>query len=303
MKIVLTGATGFIGRRLCRALAADGHELVALTRDPVSAQATVPELGAAHPWHAVREYAPREALEGADAVVHLAGESVAGRWTAAKKELIYETRALGTKHLVEVIAKLDRKPRVLVSASAIGYYGDRGEEKLSETSEPGDDFLARVCRDWEAQAMRAEEAGVRVVRPRIGIVLGPGGGALDAMLLPFKLGAGGPLGSGQQWWSWVHRDDVVGLIRHALAGELDGPVNATAPEPVRQRDFAKALGRVLKRPAFLPAPALALKLVLGEFSSELLGSKRVVPERAQQSGYAFAHPELEAALRDCLKRG
>lgn len=303
MKIVLTGATGFIGRRLCQALAADGHELVALTRDPASAQATVPELSAAHPWHAVREYAPREALEGTDAVVHLAGESVAGRWTAAKKELIYETRALGTKHLVEVIAKLDHKPRVLVSASAIGYYGDRGEEKLSETSEPGDDFLARVCRDWEAQAMRAEEAGVRVVRPRIGIVLGPGGGALDAMLLPFKLGAGGPLGSGRQWWSWIHRDDVAGLVRHALDGELSGPVNATAPGAVRQREFAKVLGRVLKRPAFLPAPALALKLVLGEFSTELLGSKRVVPERAQQSGYAFAHPELEAALRDCLKRG
>ncbi|MFB6285152.1 MAG: TIGR01777 family oxidoreductase [Candidatus Bipolaricaulia bacterium] len=302
MNILITGATGFIGSRLCEALAAAGDAPIALSRRPADAQQRVPALANAFAWSPMEEPPPQEALEGVDAVVHLAGENVSGRWTAEKKRAIRESRVQGTRHLVEALQQSESKPGVLVSASAVGIYGDRGDEELTEDAEPGSDFLADVCAAWEAEAQRAASNDVRVVNPRIGIVLGPNGGALQAMLTPFKLGAGGPLGSGQQWWPWVHREDVVGLIRHAIEhDDLQGPVNATAPSPARQRDFAKALGRVLGRPALMPAPAFALKLLLGEFSQELLGSQRVLPERAQAAGYTFQYPDLEPALQAILE--
>ncbi len=302
MKVLITGATGFIGSRLCEAFVADGHEPVALSRNPQGARRRVSALSDAYAWSPMDGPPPFEAFDGVDAVVHLAGESVSGRWTPEKKRAIRESRVQGTRHLVDALEQRDAKPSVLVSASAIGVYGDRGDQELTEDAEPGTDFLAQVCVDWEREAQRAEELGVRVVNPRIGIVLGPDGGALQAMLTPFKLGVGGPLGSGRQWWAWVHHDDVVGIIQHAVQNDdFQGPVNATAPTPARQRAFAKVLGRVLGRPAFMPAPAFALKLLLGEFSQELLGSKRVLPERAQQAGYAFGYPELEPALRAILE--
>ncbi len=293
MKILITGATGFLGRRVCEVLSQAGHTIVALSRDPTKAKQRVPALTEAFRWEALAE-----ALKSCDAVVHLAGETVAGRWTDEKKKAIRDSRVLGTRNLVESLTKLDSRPKVLISASAIGYYGDRGEETLTEDSPPGSDFLAQVCQAWESEAARAENFGIRVVRLRIGLVLGPGGGALQALMPIFKLGLGGPLGSGRQFWSWVHRDDVAGAILFALErDDLRGPINVTAPQPVRQREFAQILGHVLRRPAILPAPAFALKLILGEFASELLSSKKVLPQRLQQQGYQFRFAELEPALR------
>ena len=302
MKILITGATGFLGRRVCEALSQAGHTLIALSRDPHRAKQRVPSLQEAFAWNSLKELPPSRALEGCDAVIHLAGESVAGRWTDTKKASIRDSRVTGTRNLIETIAKLEARPKVLISASAIGYYGDRGEETLTEESAPGSDFLAQVCRDWEGEAARAENLGIRVVRVRIGLVLGPQGGALQALLPIFQVGLGGPLGSGRQFWSWVHRDDVVGAIRFALEREdLRGPINVTAPQPVRQREFAQILGHVLRRPVVLPTPAFALKIVLGEFASELLSSKRVLPQRLSQAGYRFRFAELEPALHEILK--
>jgi hypothetical protein len=303
MKVLVTGATGFLGRRLCERLHHEGHEIVALSRDPDRARERIPVLAGAHRWEALTAEPPREAFEGLPAVVHLAGETIAGRWTSAKKRKIYESRVDGTRYLVDGLAQLDadERPRVLISASAVGYYGDRGDELLTEDSPPGTGFLSKVCQDWQCEAQRAEEMGLRVVQLRFGIVLGRDGGALQTMLPLFKLGLGGPLGSGRQWWSWVHRDDVVGLIEFALQNEeLSGSANATAPEPVRQKEFARTLGRVLKRPAVLPAPAFALKLALGEFANELLASTRAIPKRAHELGYHFEYPELEGALCQIL---
>jgi len=280
-----------------------GDRLAALSRDAASARRRVPALEQIHTWDPLAGMPPEEAFEGVDAVVHLSGESVVGRWNEEKKRAIHDSRVLGTTNLVKGIASLKQKPKVLLSASAIGFYGDRGDEQLTEESPPGDDFLAETCQEWEKEAAKVEWVGVRSVRLRIGIVLADGGGALDAMLTPFKLGLGGPLGSGRQWWSWVHREDLIGLMLHLLAHEdFSGVVNGAAPSPARQKDFARVLGRVLHRPAFLPAPAFALKALLGGFASELLSSKRVLPKAAQQLGYAFQYPELEPALRQILGR-
>ncbi|MFQ5744185.1 MAG: TIGR01777 family oxidoreductase [Acidobacteriota bacterium] len=301
MRILISGATGFVGRRLCEVLGEAGNELTALSRHPEAAKRAVPQLTNAFLWSATDSPPPGESLAGVDAIVHLAGESVVGRWTARKTRAIRDSRVLGTRRLVDALAATQSPPRVLVAASAIGYYGDRGDEILKEDSPPGTDFLAQVCQGWEAEAARAGELGVRVVSLRIGVVLGPGGGALQAMLPPFRMGVGGPLGSGRQWWSWVQRDDLVGMIRFALDHqELTGPYNATSPEPMRQKDFGKVLGRVLHRPAFMPTPATALKILLGGFSSELLSSKRVLPSRMQQTGYEFRFPRLEPALSEAL---
>jgi uncharacterized protein (TIGR01777 family) len=303
MRILVTGATGFIGRRFVEECHVRGHNLVALSRDPEAAQRQVPLLENAHAWNPLQELPPQQAFTGVDAVVHLAGESVTGRWTEEKKRAIRDSRVSSTANLAKAIVRLETKPQVMVSASAIGYYGDRGEEELTEDSVPGNDFLADVCQQWEKESGKVEWAGVRSARVRIGIVLGPGGGALGAMLLPFKLGAGGPLGSGKQWWSWVHRDDLIGLILYLVEhADFSGSVNATAPAPARQKDFAKVLGSVLRRPALLPAPAFALKIVLGGFSAELLSSKRVLPKAAQALGFRFQHPQLEGALRQALGR-
>jgi hypothetical protein len=281
-------------------LHSQGHQVVALTRDTSAAKSRLPMLEAAHFWDPRSGPPPPEAFNGVDGTVNLAGEPVVGRWTETKKQAIRDSRVIGTENLVEGIAKANPRPKILVSASAIGFYGDRGDEELTEDSKPGNDFLADTSQRWETAANLARGHGVAVATPRIGIVVGPGGGALQAMLTPFKLGAGGPLGSGKQWWSWIHRDDLAGLILFLLGGGHDGVINATAPNPVRQKDFAKVLGAVLNRPAFMPAPAFALKIVLGGFSTELLSSKRVLPRRTQAAGYRFQYPDLRPALEQAL---
>ena len=298
-RILITGVTGFVGAPLAARLHETGHTLVGLSRNAVKARAKVPSLECAHDLDGARGGVSDDALHGVDAVVHLAGEPVAGRWTPEKRHKIESSRVEGTRRIVDAIERADPRPRTLICASAIGYYGDRGEETLTESSEPGDDFLARVCKGWEAEARRAGALGVRVVRLRIGLVMGDGGGALDAMLPLFKAGLGGRLGDGQQWWPWIHRDDVVGLVVHALETQtMQGVYNAVAPEPVRQGEFAKTLAEVLHRPAVVPAPAFAIKTVLGGFADELLASRRVVPERTLESGFAYRHTSLEEALRE-----
>lgn len=293
--VAITGASGFLGRRLREVLIQDGHELRLLGRSRPQT------LGAQERFFTCSltdAEPPAESLEGASAVIHLAGEPVAQRWNAAVKERIRNSRVDGTRHLVRALSTLPRRPELLVSASAIGYYGDTGEREVDESAPAGRDFLARVCVEWEREAVLAEALGVRVVRLRIGVVLGPDGGALAKMLPPFKLGAGGPLGSGRQWMSWVHRDDVVGLIRHAMATpSVQGPVNATAPEPVRNTEFTRELGKAVHRPAVLPVPGLALKLLFGEMAGSMLASQRVVPRATR---YAFAHPTLAEALRSIV---
>jgi uncharacterized protein (TIGR01777 family) len=236
-----------------------------------------------------------------EAVFHLAGEPVAqGRWTAAKKQRIRESRVLGTRNLVATIGNMLPRPRVLICASATGYYGDRGDELLEETSGSGQGFLAEVCRAWEAEALEAEKHGVRVVLARLGVVLAPRGGALERMLLPFRLGLGGKLGNGQQWMSWIHVDDAVGLLLHAAERkDLRGPLNVVSPTPVTNQDFTRRLAGALGRPALLAVPRLALNLALGEVSDVLLESQRVVPRVAQRAGYAFSYPDLESALAAC----
>lgn len=297
MRVLVTGAGGFVGRRLVSRLLGQGHTPSALSRRPEALRREVEGLEHVWPWQPLEGLPPGEALEGVDAVIHLAGEPVAGLWTEAKKRTIHDSRVAGTRHLVEGLLAATNPPRVLVSASAIGYYGNRGEAALIEEDAPTRDFLSLVCQSWEATAEKAAGGGVRVVTPRIGIVLGREGGALAAMLPVFKWGLGGRLGSGRQWWSWIHLDDLVELILWAAQEDaVEGPVNATAPHPVRQGEFARALGRALHRPAILPAPALILRLLAGGFSWELLSSKRVLPEKALESGFRFRYGRLEPAL-------
>jgi uncharacterized protein (TIGR01777 family) len=300
MKLIVTGGTGFIGRSLCQALAATGHELVVLTRNPRSS--TSPRLryvgwqpGSAGAW--VR------GVDGADGIAHLAGESlVARRWTAEQKARILTSRVGTTNALVEAISKAQHKPAVLVSASAIGYYGPHGDEILSEEAPPGSDFLATLCQQWERAAQAAQGFGVRVVRLRIGLVLARDGGALAKMLPPFRWGLGGPLGSGRQWVSWIHRDDLINLFRWALEdSRVAGILNATAPNPVTMREFAKTLGRVLHRPAMAPVPAFVLRLMFGEMAQMLLTGQRVVPDAATRLGYQFTYPRLVEALSACME--
>ncbi|MCH7481911.1 MAG: TIGR01777 family protein [Chloroflexi bacterium] len=301
MRVLIAGATGYIGRALTRSLTAAGHEVVGLSRYPLGAAHTVPELVAAHGWAPTEAEPPEEAWAGIEGVVNLVGEPIAGRWTDAKKREIYDTRIQATRNLVDGIRQLTHRPAVLVNASAIGYYGDRGEAELAESDPPGEGFLPGLVRDWEAAAASAEPLGVRVVRLRVGFLIGRDAPFLKPQMPLFRLGLGGPLGSGNQWWPWVHLDDVLGLYRRALEdGGMSGPVNATAPTPVRQRDFAKAVGRIVGRPALLPAPRFALRLVLGGFAAEVLDSRRVLSRAAEAAGYEFAYTELEPALREAL---
>jgi hypothetical protein len=251
-----------------------------------------------HPVSLRGDVRPQD-LEGCDAVIHLAGEPVAQRWTTAARERIRSSRIDGTRKLVA--AMKPNPPVTMISASAIGYYGSRGDEILTETSAAGDDFLAEIAEGWEREAMAAESFGVRVVRLRIAVVLGRGGGALEKMLLPFKLGIGGRIGSGSQWMSWIHLDDLVALIRFALEGKLTGPVNASAPEPVTNEEFTRELGRALHRPAILPVPAIALKLMFGEMSQVMLGSHRVIPEVALGAGFTFRFSVLRDAFASILR--
>lgn len=296
MTILVTGSTGFIGTALVQYLRTGGHVVRRLVR------------GAAHGPDEVSwmpgESINRDGLIGLDGVIHLAGEPIMGRWTEAKKQAIYHSRIDGTRTLCEALAKLGDRPPVLVSVSASGYYGSRGDTLLTEAGDSGNDFLARVCRDWEAACDPARDAGLRVVHPRLGLVLDPSGGALGAMLPLFKLGAGGPLGSGQQWWSWITRDDVLDVLLAALTDDrLDGPINAVTPHPVRNEDFTRVLGRVLNRPTVLRAPAFAMRLALGEAADEmLLASQRLQPARLQAIDHPWRRTELEPALRHLLGR-
>ncbi len=298
--ILITGATGFIGQELCASLQQAGHELVVLTRRPDEASALLPEGTRFFHWENHETIPPAEAFAGINAVIHLSGETVVGRWNANKKKAIHDTRVVGTANLVQGMQAAGATPEVFISASAIGYYGDRGDEELTEFEPAGDDFLADVCSGWEAAAREAESDATRGVQLRIGVVLGHGGGAVASMKTPFKLFCGGPVGNGRQWWSWVHRADVIGLIQYALDNPVQGALNATSPEPARQKDFAKAMGRAMKRPAFMPAPAFAIKAALGGFSTELLSSKRVLANRAVELGYTFQYPDLDAALAEVL---
>jgi hypothetical protein len=298
-RILVTGASGLVGRRLCAELEAAGAKVIRAVRGAVQ--------DPAHEVHWNPETYTIDAarLEGVDGVVHLAGENIAGgRWTESFKQKIRDSRVNGTRLISETIAKLAAKPKALVCASAIGYYGSRGDETLSESATPGNDFLARVCQEWEQACQPAREAGIRVVNVRIGVVLSSEGGALRQMLTPFKLGVGGKVGSGEQYMSWVAIDDVVGAIVFALANShLEGPVNLAAPGPVTNLEFTKTLGRVLRRPTIVPAPAFGLRLAFGEMADALLlSSTRVTPQRLQAAGYRFRQPELEGALRHLLGR-
>lgn len=302
MNVVITGATGLVGSALVSFLTSGGHRVTRMGR--TAAQAPPPGVTDSV-WSPNSGRIDRSVLEGADAVVHLAGENIAaGRWTSAQKARIRDSRVKGTRVLCEAIAGLSNPPRVLVSASAIGWYGNRGDEVLTEESSSGTGFLADVCRDWEAEVEPAEKTGVRVVRLRIGVVLSPRGGALAKMLTPFKLGVGGVIGSGRQHMSWISLDDLVGAIHHALVTEsLRGPVNAVSPHPVTQREFTKMLGRVLSRPTVFPMPAGVARVLFGEMAEELLlSSARILPGQLQASGFKFRQPELEGALRHLLGR-
>jgi uncharacterized protein (TIGR01777 family) len=298
VKIAITGASGLIGRRLLKILAREGHTLHALSRH---AGANLPPGVRLSVWDPRKEEPPEEALREADAVVHLAGENVAQRWTADARRRILESREASTRSLVRALAKLPRRPSVLVCASAVGYYGSRGDETLTEASAPGTGFLTDVCVAWEREAQAAEALGMRVARMRTGVALDPRGGALKKMLPPFRMGAGGKLGGGRQWMSWIHLDDLAALYRFALENPIAGPVNAVAPQPVANADFTRELARALHRPALFPVPKLALRLLFGEMSEMLLASQRAVPQAAEAAGFRFRFPELRPALADLLK--
>jgi uncharacterized protein (TIGR01777 family) len=290
--ILVTGATGFIGRRLCEVLSAYGHHVIALVRDPASAQFRPP-------FTLITDLDQIADGESIDAIVNLAGEPISnGPWTKAKRERIVRSRLDMTGNVLRLIARLDRRPEVLINGSAIGWYGLRGDEPLSETGSSSPCFSHDICAAWEQAASRAGQLGTRVVLLRIGLVLGSQGGMLSRLLTPFEWGGGGPIGSGRQWMSWIERDDLVRLIVHAIARpELSGPLNATAPHPVRNEQFTKALGRALHRPSFLRVPAAPLRLALGDFATELLlGGQRVVPQKALASGFVFHHPDIDGAL-------
>jgi uncharacterized protein (TIGR01777 family) len=298
MNITISGASGLIGRRLLKSLAAEGHSLHALSRHAGTNMPAGVKLSA---WDPVRAEPPADSLRDADAVIHLAGEPVAQRWTEEVKRKIRDSRVGSTNNLVQALAKLTTRPKTLICASAIGYYGSRGDETLTESSPPGSDYLAEVCQAWEKAAQDAESLGMRVVRVRTGLVLDMRGGALPRMLPPFKLGIGGKLGSGRQWTSWIHIEDLAGIFHLALAAPIQGPVNGVAPNPVTNADFTRALGATVKRPAILPVPGMALGLLFGEMSDVLLASQRVLPKAAEEAGYRFRFPHVGAALADLLK--
>lgn len=301
MKVAVTGATGFVGRRLVERLLERGDQVVAFSRDAAKAKQILPGVEAV-------TYQPtvsgdwQQAVDGCDAVVNLAGEPIGEkRWTPSQKQQILESRQLGTRKIVEAIAQAQQKPQVLVNASAVGYYGTSETARFDETSPAGDDFLAKVCQAWEAEAQAVTATGTRLVILRFGIVLGPGG-AIAKMLPIFQLFAGGPIGSGRQWFSWIQREDLVSLILMAIdQPRLSGTYNATAPQPVRMNELSQILGQVLKRPSWLPVPGFALEALLGEGAQVVLNGQQVLPARLLQEGVQFQYPELKAALAQFLR--
>jgi len=297
MRILISGASGFLGSALAAHLEGAGHEVTRLVRRP---SASAHEIA----WDPARGALDAAAVEGFDGVVNLSGERIAGRWSKARKQRLWNSRVESTRLLSETLARLERRPNVLVSMSATGFYGDRGDEELTESSREGKGFLSRLARAWEQAADPARRAGVRIVHPRAGIVLAAHGGALARLLPPFRLGVGGPIGAGRAWWSWIALPDALAAFEFALRHEtLSGPVNFVVPGPVRNAEFARALGRALSRPALLPVPAAALRLAFGELADEaLLSSARVVPAKLLAAGHAFRFPRLDEALRDALGR-
>ncbi|WP_017655168.1 TIGR01777 family oxidoreductase [Fortiea contorta] len=306
MKVAVTGATGFVGSRLVERLHQEGHRVLVLTRNTASAQRVFPSESFTNVE--ILAYTPtvsgswQDAIALCDAVVNLAGEPIAEeRWTPAHQQEILNSRQLGTQKIVEAIVKANPKPSVLINASAIGYYGTSETATFDENSHAGNDFLAQVCQAWEAEAAKVKDAGVRLVIFRLGIVLGLGG-ALGKMITPFKLFAGGPIGSGRQWFSWIHLDDLVNLILQALTkSEIEGVYNGTAPHPVRMADLAQAMGQVMGRPSWLPVPAFALEALLGDGAKVVLEGQQVIPKRTLESGFEYQYPQLLSALKEILK--
>jgi uncharacterized protein (TIGR01777 family) len=307
MKFFITGGTGLVGGRLIPKLCQRGHSVVALTRRPAVARERFGNTCTAVEGDPMQVGAWMDAVADCDAVIHLAGENIfAHRWSDTFKALLRDSRIKGTEHIVQALARKPTtaagSPKVLVNASAIGYYGPRGDEELDEDSSRGNDFLAQLCVDWESAALSARDRGVRVAIVRVGVVLDKAGGALAKMLTPFKLGAGGPVGSGKQWMSWIHIDDLTDLFIFAAENAAaSGPLNGTAPQPVTNKDFGKALGRVLGRPSFMPTPTFALRVMLGEVAEVISTGQRVLPRKPLALGFTFKFPEIEAALRDVLR--
>ncbi|CAN5317727.1 hypothetical protein BH18ACT5_BH18ACT5_18100 [soil metagenome] len=296
MKVLITGGTGFIGSALVGRLQQEGHATFILTRPGGKS----PTSAASFEWDYQTGPPPAEVWDGVDGVVNLAGEPAQGRWTEAKKARIKQSRVGTTNALIEGMSKLTTRPEVMISASSIGYYGDRGDEILSEEANAGTDFVASVWREAEGAAKAAERIGVNVALTRFGIVLAPDGPAIARLKLVGSLGLLGPIGGGRQWWAWVHRDDVVGFIIHALTNRLVGAFNVVAPDGRRQRDWAATMARVMHRPGFIPAPGFAVRAIIGGFATELLASRHVIPEATQASGYEFTFPDLQPALENVL---
>jgi uncharacterized protein (TIGR01777 family) len=297
MKCIISGGTGFIGRRVVDRLLKDSHYVAVWSRKPGLDRRTAV---ATHSWDPLAGDPPLESLNGMDCVIHLAGENVAQRWTPEIKRRIHDSRVVGTQRIIDSIEKVRHKPKILICASAIGIYGDRGDEILTEASVPGTGFLVDTCRAWEAEADRARRFGMRVVKVRIGFVLGKDGGALQKMVPAFKAFMGGKLGSGKQWMPWVHVDDVAEIFAYAVENEVSGVWNATSPNPVRNSEFTKELAGALGRPALFPVPVPALKIAFGEFAQHMVDSARVIPENLSNAGFQFRHPDLGGALRDVL---
>ena len=297
MNITITGASGLVGRRLLKNLGAAGHAVTVVSRH---AGTNVPPGVGVVAWDPMRGPAPEEAVRNANAVIHLAGEPVAQRWNEGTKRRIRESRVVGTQHLVQALAKLRTTPQTLICASAVGYYGSRGDEVLREDSAPAGGYLAEVCTAWEKEALAAEGFGMRVVRVRIGVVLDARGGALRRMLTPFRMGVGGRLGDGKQWMSWIHLADLAAMFQFAVENPVSGALNGVAPIPVSNADFTQTLARVIHRPAVLPVPVIGLKLLFGEMSEILLASQRVLPAAAEAAGFKWRFPELGGALENLL---
>ncbi|GMU87743.1 MAG: NAD-dependent nucleoside-diphosphate sugar epimerase [Ignavibacteriales bacterium] len=302
-KIVITGGTGLIGGILLRMLHERGDQVYLFSRNPDAAKGKTPGASGYLKWRG-NDADYSSDLEGMDAVIHLAGANVAGqKWNSAYKKEIYDSRIGSTRALIEAMKKLKIKPEVFVSSSAVGYYGDAGEEELTEDAKPANNFLADVCLQWEKEAQKAEEAGVRPVQIRTGVVLSPQDGALKKLLLPFKLFVGGPLGSGRQWFPWIHADDIAAMYIYAIDNtNMRGPFNGAAPQPLRMHEFSKALGKVMKRPSLFPVPEFVLRLILGEGAGVALASQKVVPKAIADAGYIFRFPEIKDALQNLLEK-
>jgi uncharacterized protein (TIGR01777 family) len=300
MRVVVTGATGFVGKRVVNQLLENNVEVVILTRNIAKAALTLGSQCKYFQWLNTLEKPPVEAFQGVDGIINLMGEGIADkRWDEAQKKKIYESRIISTQKLVDVLKELPVKPKVMVSTSAVGIYGDRQDEEISEDSNVGSDFLAGVCKDWETEANKASDLGIRVAIIRTGVVLGRNGGALQKMLPIFKLGAGGPVGNGRQYMSWIHIDDLASMYVEALKNDsIKGPLNGTAPYPATSKEFAKTLGKTLHRPAFAPAPTFAIKLAFGEMSDVLLKGQKVLPQKFKEKKFRYRYPTLEMALKE-----